>query len=201
MSIAYRAAFRWPLRPLAMVYRLQIVSAEHLPGTGGCVVSSNQFSNIDSWLVAAAMAPRPVRFMAKAELFHGPLARALRAVGVFSVERGAIDRVAVNRAVDLAAGGAVVGIFIEGTRRRKGLRKQRVACPHDGPAWVALRAGVPLVPIAVTGTDRLLSLRRWQVSVGDVVPLDDLAGRDDRAARREATRRLWDAIRRLEAGG
>ncbi len=166
MSLAYRAAFRWPLRPLAMVYRLRIVGAERLPRTGGCVVSSNQFSNIDSWLVAAAIAPRPVRFMGKAELFRGPFARARGAVGVFGV-----DRAAVNCAVDLAGGGEVVGIFIEGTRRRKGLRKRRVARPHDGPAWVALRAGVPLVPVAIAGTDRLLSRRRWA------------------------------AIRRLEAGG
>jgi 1-acyl-sn-glycerol-3-phosphate acyltransferase len=194
--LAYRAAFRWPLVPLAALYRLQITGAAHLPQAGGCVVSANQHSNLDSWLVAAAVEPRPVRFMGKAELFRRPFAPALRAVGVFGVRRDQVDRAALEQAVDLARSGAVVGIFVEGTRRRKGFRKRRLARPHDGAAWVALRAGVPLVPIAISGTDRLLRLRRWRVAVGEQI---DLGAGSSRIARRLATARLWDAIRALEA--
>jgi dTDP-4-amino-4,6-dideoxygalactose transaminase len=170
---------------------------DHIP-RGGFVFSSNQLSNLDGFLLAYAIYPRQLRWMGKAELFQPLFKPALRLLGIFPVRRGEGDLDAVATAVELAGEGHVVGIFPEGTRRNKGLHKKHQARPHTGAARVALAAGVPLVPAAVGGTDRLLLLRKWRLAVGSPVPFTELSG-NRRLASREATRRLWETIRLLEA--
>jgi dTDP-4-amino-4,6-dideoxygalactose transaminase len=165
---------------------------------GGFVLSANQVSNLDGFVLAYALYPRQLRWMGKAELFRPLVAPALRRLGLFPVRRGKGDLEAVAIAVDLAGEGHVVGIFPEGTRRRKGLHKKREARPHTGAARVALGAQVPLVPAAIAGTDRLMLLRRWQLTFGRPVPVAGLDG-NRRVAAREATRRLWETITVLEA--
>jgi perosamine synthetase len=171
---------------------------EHVPTGHGFVLSSNQLSNLDGFALAYSFYPRQLRWMGKAELFHPLVAPVLRRLGIFPVRRGKGDLEAVATAVDLVGQGHVVGIFPEGTRRRKGFHKKREARPHTGAARVALAAGVPLIPAAIAGTDRLLLLRRWHLIFGRPVPVDDLDG-NRRLASREATRRLWEAITVLEA--
>ena len=186
-------------RPLVRaLFRPQVHGLEHLPETGGFVLSSNQLSNLDGFALAYPLYPRQVWWMAKAELFNPLLRRVLHALRLFPVRRGEGDLAAVQTAVALARGGHVVGIFPEGTRRLKGLRKKHEARPHTGAARVALAAGVPLVPAAIIGTERLTALRRWHVAFGRPVSLADLEG-DGRPAAREATRRLWEEISSLEA--
>ncbi len=91
-------------------------------------------------------------------------------------------------------------MFPEGTRRRKGLVKRHEARPRSGAARIALEAGVPLVPAAVAGTDRLLRLGPLRVAYGAPVEIDDLRGREDvREASQEATDRLMERIAELEA--
>jgi len=89
-------------------------------------------------------------------------------------------------------------MFPEGTRRRKGLVKRHEARPRTGAARIALEAGVPLVPAAVSGTDRLLRLGPLHVAYGPPVEIDDLRGRDVRDASQEATDRLMARIDELE---
>ena len=181
---------------LRLFFRPTVRGSEHLPGKGGFVLSANQLSNLDGWALGYALLPRRLRWMGKAELFNpvlGPLARRL---GIFPVRRGEGDRAAIATAVELARSGSVVVIFPEGTRRRKGFHKRREARPHSGAARVALAAGVPLVPAAIRGTERLTRFRQWHVSFGPPIGLDDLAG--EKGAAREATRRLWAAILALE---
>jgi 1-acyl-sn-glycerol-3-phosphate acyltransferase len=116
------------------------------------------------------------------------------------VHRGQHDTVAIETAVKLAREGHVVAMFPEGTRRVKGLMKTRVARPRTGAARIALEAGVPLVPAAVSGTDRLLRLPRLRVAYGLPVDIDDLRGSQDLAeAAQEATTRLMARIEELEA--
>ena len=179
------------------LFRPQVHGLEHLPEGTGFVLSSNQLSNLDGFALAYPLYPRQVWWMAKAELFHPVLGRVLRALRLFPVRRGEGDLAAVRTAVELARGGYVVGIFPEGTRRSKGLRKKREARPHAGAARVALAAGVPLVPAAIIGTERLTALRRWRVAFGCPVSLADLEN-DGRPAARDATRRLWEEITSLE---
>jgi 1-acyl-sn-glycerol-3-phosphate acyltransferase len=198
-SLAYRftAAASRPL--LRLLYRYQARGLADLPPSGGFVLAAGHHSNFDPWPLALALAPRRyVRFMAKTELFWPPLSLALRAVGAFPVRRGEPDRAALSTARRLAREGNVIAMFPEGTRRRKGAHKTRQADAHSGAARIALAAGVPLVPAALSGTDRLSRLAPLRVAYGAPIPLDDLARLGRREAARIATERLMTRIAELE---
>ena len=185
-------------KPLVRVlFRPRAQGLEHVPESGGFVLSSNQLSNLDGAALTYALFPRQVWWMAKAELFAPVLGSIARRMGCFPVRRGEGDLDAVRTAVELAVRGYPVGIFPEGTRRAKGLRKKHQARLHSGAARVALAADVPLVPAAIVGTEKLTALRRWQIAFGEPVPVADLPV-NPRLAARETTRRLGDAIATLE---
>jgi 1-acyl-sn-glycerol-3-phosphate acyltransferase len=135
--------------------------------------------------------------MGKSELFWTPLKQFITACGAFPVRRGERDLEAIRTATDLCREGHIVVMFPEGTRRRKGLRKKYEARAHTGAARIALGAGVPLVPVAIVGTDRLGKLAQLRVAYGAPVQVGDLAASDDAA--QVATERLMGAIRELEA--
>ena len=163
------------------------------------MVAASHASNFDPWPLAASIYPRQLRFMAKAELFEGVLGPWLRRGGAFPVRRGAGDTEAIETSVRLVRDeGQIVLMFPHGTRRRKGRHKRRSPRPHPGAASIALAAGVPLVPAALEGTDRLLRFNAMQVAYSPPIRVDDLATLDSRRAAREATRRLMDAIAALE---
>jgi 1-acyl-sn-glycerol-3-phosphate acyltransferase len=113
------------------------------------------------------------------------------------VRHGERDTVALETAIELCREGHVVVMFPEGTRRKKGMRKKWEARAHTGAARIALDAGVPLVPAAIVGTDRLGRLAQLRVAYGAPIPLEDLDGREDAA--QVATDRLMTAIAELEA--
>jgi 1-acyl-sn-glycerol-3-phosphate acyltransferase len=137
--------------------------------------------------------------MAKSELYWWPLGWVITAGGGFPVRRGEHDLEAMNTAIDLAREGNVVAMFPHGTRQRKGLVKRYQPKAHTGAARIALEAGVPLVPAAIAGTDRLSKLGPLRVRYGKPIPLDDLKGEDPSEAAREATDRLMAEIDRLGA--
>ena len=186
--------------PVKLLFRLRATGKEHLPREGGYVLSPNHLSNLDPWPLGIPLFPeRQIRFMAKVELFRSPLWPILRYGGAFEVRRGEGDTKAIETAVRLAREGEVVAIFPEGTRRKKGLVKKHRARPHTGAARVALEAGVPLIPAAIAGTDRIRRLGPLRVAYGPPVELDDLRdGRDLREAAQIGTDRLMSAIRDLE---
>src|SRR5260370_28584824 len=113
-----------------------------------------------------------LRFMAKSELYWFPLSKLIDGAGAFPVHRGQHDTVAMETAVRLAREGNVVAMFPEGTRRTKGLVKKFEARPRTGAARIALEAGVPLVPAAIAGTDKLLRLRKLRVANAAPVDID-----------------------------
>jgi 1-acyl-sn-glycerol-3-phosphate acyltransferase len=138
--------------------------------------------------------------MAKSELYWWPLGLVLDAAGAFKIRRGLGDREAIETALELARDGHVVAMFPEGTRRTKGLVKKHEPRPRSGAARIALEAGVPLVPAAVAGTDRLLRLGPLRVAYGLPIDMDDLRAREDlRDSSQEATERLMARIAELEA--
>jgi 1-acyl-sn-glycerol-3-phosphate acyltransferase len=192
------AMLSWPV--LYGLFRLRARGRENLPATGGYVLACNHLSNLDPWPVGLPLWPRRwLRFMAKAELYWWPATVVLEGAGAFPVHRGLADVEAVETAVRLAREGNVVVMFPEGTRRSKGLVKRHQARPRSGAARIALSAGVPLVPAAVAGTDRLLTLGPVRVAYGTPVDIDDLRGSDDiRRASQEATERLMTRIAELE---
>jgi 1-acyl-sn-glycerol-3-phosphate acyltransferase len=183
------------------LFRLRVQGQENVPASSGCVLSCNHLSNFDPWPLGMPLWPRHwLRFMAKAELYWWPAKYLLDAVGAFPVHRGLADREAIETAVRLARDGNVVVMFPEGTRRRKGLAKKHQARARSGAARIALEAGVPLVPAAVAGTDRLLRLGPLRVAFGEPVELNDLReGGELRHSSQEATDRLMSRIAELEA--
>ena len=192
------AGLSWPV--LRLLYRLRAEGEENLPDEGGYVLAANHISNLDPWPLGVPLWPKHfLRFMAKSELYWWPLNHVINAGGGFPVRRGEHDLEAIKTAVDLAREGNVVAMFPHGTRQRKGLVKKYQPVPHTGAARIALEAGVPLVPAAIAGTDRLSRLGPLRVRYGKPVPLDDLKNQDPSLAAREATDRLMAEIDRLGA--
>jgi 1-acyl-sn-glycerol-3-phosphate acyltransferase len=193
----FAAVLSWPA--LRVLFRLRAGGREHLP-EGPFVLAANHNSNFDPWPLGLPLFPRRyLRFMAKSELFWFPLSLVIAAGGGFRVRRGERDVEAIDTAVQLCREGHVVVMFPEGTRRKKGLRKKYEAHWHSGAARIALEAGVPLVPAAISGTDRLSRLGPLRVAYGKPLPLEDLSSRDLREAADAATERLQEAITSLEA--
>jgi 1-acyl-sn-glycerol-3-phosphate acyltransferase len=199
ISPLYRIVGTLSIPVVRGLYRLRARGLEHLP-EGGFVLAANHTSNFDPWPLGIPLLPnRQLRFMAKAELFNPLLAPILRAGGAFKVRRGEGDVEAMRTAVELVRDGEIVVMFPEGTRQTKGLVKKRTARPHTGAARIALAADAPLVPAAISGTDRLLRLGPLRVAYGPPLDLSDLEGQDQKTAASVATERLMTKIDELKA--
>jgi 1-acyl-sn-glycerol-3-phosphate acyltransferase len=185
------ALLSWPI--LHGPFRLHVRGRENIPRSGGMVLACNHVSSFDPWPLGLPLWPhRFLRFMAKSELYWFPLTLILNGAGAFPVRRGQKDAEAIATAVQLARDGNVVAMFPEGTRRRKGLVKRFEARPRTGAARIALEAGVPLVPAAVSGTDKLLRFGPLRVAYGEPIYTNGLDPQ-------QATERLMAAIEQLEA--
>jgi 1-acyl-sn-glycerol-3-phosphate acyltransferase len=147
-------AFVAPL--LLGAYRTRFLGVENLPTTGGFILAGNHVSYLDPALLWAGV-PREVHFFAKQELFETPVMRwGLPRVYALPISRGTADRVAIQRATDLLSYGEPVGIFPEGTRQAAGKPVDEPSTAHAGVAFIAMRAGVPVVPVGIAGTERAL---------------------------------------------
>ncbi|NHM27943.1 1-acyl-sn-glycerol-3-phosphate acyltransferase [Desulfofundulus sp. TPOSR] len=179
---------------LALIRRWKVVGAHHLPPSGGVLVVSNHVSYWDPVVVGCAL-DRQVHFIAKAELFGIPLlGPVIRALGAFPVRRGGGDRQAIRRALELLKQGRVVGIFPEGTRSKSG----ELLEPHLGAAMLALRAKVPVLPVAVINTRGIFGKVRVHIGKPLVFSRDDQTGRPDYQA---VSRELMHEIARLMDSG
>lgn len=181
------------------VYRLDVQGLVHVPVRGGFVVAANHTSLVDAWPLGIALWPRSLHFMVKHEAWKPPSAWILAGVGSFPVHRGEGDAEAIANAIRVCREGRVMAMFPEGTRRGQEPATEHAPRPHAGAARIALAAGVPLVPAALRGLDRLSRLARMRLRFGPPIPLDDLRTLDSRAAALEATRRLWAEVERLQA--
>jgi 1-acyl-sn-glycerol-3-phosphate acyltransferase len=198
-SVTYSiiAILSWPV--LRGLYRLKATGLENLPPDGGFVLAANHTSSFDPWPLGIPLYPRRfLRFMAKSELFWPPLGWLIKGSGAFKVRRGEGDLRAMETAEQLVRDGQVVVMFPEGTRRTKGLRKKHEARAHTGAARIALAAGAPLVPAAITGTDRLARFKKIRVVFGVPLDIDDLRDRPVKEVAQEATDRLMVVITELE---
>jgi len=177
---------------------------ERLPADGGCVLAVNHFSWIDPPIVGAAC-PRVIRFVAKVEAHRVPgLGQLIRAYGTIAIRRGESDRDAVRLMLDAAREGAVVGLFVEGTRQASG----EPGTVQPGAAMVALQADVPVIPIAIHGTQRWRPGNWAPVSLawGRPMRFEGLArgGRGYREASGQIEReirRLWEWLVTVHADG
>lgn len=145
-------ATRWAFRAVFVpLMRLDIRGIENVPRHGPLIVASNHLHNFDPEVVGAVI-PRTTFIMAKKELFTVPIVGGfIHFFGAFPIDRGAADRVALRYAVHLVEDGYSLLMFPEGTRSLTG-HIERVL---PGAAFVALRTGAPILPVAVTGTETL----------------------------------------------
>ncbi|MDG6104980.1 1-acyl-sn-glycerol-3-phosphate acyltransferase [Dactylosporangium aurantiacum] len=175
-------------------YRPTVEGLHHVPRHGAVVIAGNHLSFYDS-VVIPLVVPRRVVFLAKAEYFdRGRLRRWwFRTTGAVPVRRGDAPaaRAALDTALDVLAAGGAFGIYPEGTRSRDG----RLYRGRTGVAWLALTAGVPVVPVALTGTGALPRRARITVRFGAPLRCTGLPG--DARARRAATDEVMDAIAAL----
>ncbi|HET8523672.1 MAG TPA: lysophospholipid acyltransferase family protein [Thermomicrobiales bacterium] len=129
----------------------RIKHVDRAPATGPVIVVSNHLHNADPILTEIAF-PRAVHYMAKKEVFRVPVVRLIvRWVGAFPVDRGKADRSAIRRASAALQHGIPVGLFPEGTRSPTRALQQA----HGGAGLLALTSGAPVLPLIITGTEKL----------------------------------------------
>jgi 1-acyl-sn-glycerol-3-phosphate acyltransferase len=189
----YRFARAVVLSVLKVVFRVRVVGRDHVPRSGPYVVAPTHRSILDVPFTAF-ITTRTIRFLAKEELFSTAFGRwFFTALGAVRVERGTADRSAL-RALDAALGeGSPVAVFPEGTRKSG----PRVGRLFDGAAYLAVKHGVPIVPVGVGGSEEIRPkgklfprLRRVAVVVGARIDPPVLDGR----ARRSAATKLTDEL-------
>ena len=148
---------RWVVKPAILVYfRLRRLGTEHIP-EGGVILASNHRSFLDPFAIGCCLG-RPIYFVAKQELFKNPmLGWILNCLGAFPIKRGASDDESVATSLALLEHGQAVVIFPEGTRIRTG----SLGSPRRGVGRLALQSGKPVVPIAVTNSER--ARRGWRI--------------------------------------
>jgi 1-acyl-sn-glycerol-3-phosphate acyltransferase len=182
-----------------------VTGRENVPRKGGVLLCGNHTSYIDPPALGAGC-PRPVHFMAKEPLFRVPmLGFLIKRVGAFPVRQHMADRAALRMAIELLQKGECVGMFPEGTRN---LTSETLMPPEPGVGLIALRAGVPVIPVALIDTAKLLPphsiffrFARIKVVYGPPVALHDLYGQAGREAVEEVGRRIMAAIGELIVGG
>lgn len=188
--ILYRLLERANFRGIARrLYRVTVTGAERIPPASSAILVANHESMFDPWLLALAT-PRPVRYMAKAELWRvSLLGRILEAFGAFPVERGTGDGSAMSRAASLLHAGEVIGIFPQGTSKQLPERPF-----HRGAARLALATGAPIVPVRLVGTRGFPrpGRRPTEVHVGEPILVEP--AKPTVAAARELTARVALAI-------
>jgi 1-acyl-sn-glycerol-3-phosphate acyltransferase len=189
----------WTLRsllvPAFLIYlRMQRVGREHLPKSGPLLLASNHRSFLDPFLIGTCLR-RPIYYFAKRELFEKRWqAWILNALGAFPVDRGAGDRAALDTAREILARGDCVVVFPEGTR----IRGETLGTPRRGIGRLALEAGVPVVPIAVIGSEHVR--RGWRIRPRKVrlrigPPLHfPTAGESSPALASAVTERIWACV-------
>ena len=200
---------------LHVLWRPEVTGLENIPETGGALLASNHLSILDSIFLPLVVS-RPVTFAAKSEYFTGTrlvdrvTAMYMRATNQLSVDRGGARaaQAMLEAALERVNGGALFGIYPEGTRSRDG----RLYRGRTGVAQLALTSGAPIVPVGLRDTDRLQPvgsnrprLVRVTVTFGEPI---DVRGRYDGVppgrARREITDRVMTEIQTLtgqEAAG
>ncbi|MCF6096768.1 1-acyl-sn-glycerol-3-phosphate acyltransferase [Thermovorax subterraneus] len=139
---------------IKVLFRIQVEGLENFPEEGAVIVYSNHKSWWDPVVVGCVL-KRPIFFMAKKELFEIPVfGFILKSLNAFPVNRGAPDRKAIKRALEVLEGEKVLGIFPEGTRSKDGILKE----PEPGIGLLATKVkDVALVPIAIKGQYKFFS--------------------------------------------
>jgi 1-acyl-sn-glycerol-3-phosphate acyltransferase len=142
------------------MFDFRITGLEHLPERGPCIVAANHANYLDGVVLGVAL-PRKIVFLVMPRVYRAtPLHPYFHDhIGSIPINLSRPDPGAIRRALRVLEEGGVVGIFPEGPFGRNG----QLVRGHPGVALVALRAGVPVVPAAISGTFRALDGRRFYI--------------------------------------
>ena len=198
------ALVRGLVSPLFRLYfRMHISGADHIPGEGPAIVAPNHKSFWDSFFIGVCTR-RHVRFMAKTELIQARYGKLLVRLGAFPVRRGQADEDALETARTILRQGGLLALFPEGTRVRD---PDNLGHPRRGAGRLALDTGAPLVPCAITGTEKIFRggfpvPRRVQVAFSEPIKVAELPAGPE-AALELTEELLWPEVeegyRRLRA--
>jgi 1-acyl-sn-glycerol-3-phosphate acyltransferase len=193
---------------LKVVFRPHVEGAENVPAEGPVILASNHLSYAD-WLFMPLVIPRRVTYVAKSEYFTGKgLGGRLKKTFFSGTGQVPIDRAsgsaaagALKTQLELLSNGEVCGIFPEGTRSHDG----RLYRGKTGVARLTLESGVPVIPVAVVGTDTIAPpgkkfgrLVRPHVRFGQPLDFSRYAGmQNDRFILRSITDEIMYEIMRL----
>jgi 1-acyl-sn-glycerol-3-phosphate acyltransferase len=185
---------------MKLLFRVEARGTEHVPAHGALLLVANHSSLLDPPLVGG-MAPRPLTFLAKAELFDVPGFGALiRRLNARPLRREGADPSALRAAQRVLQDGGALLVFPEGTRGEEGVL--RPAKP--GAALLAMQTGVPVVPVYVSGSGRawprgrrLPRPAKVRVTFGAPLSFARATGADRKAQYEEASRQMMAAIARL----
>lgn len=134
------------------LYGLEVRGLENV-GEAPLIFAANHKSYLDPIIVGIPLYPRKLNFMAKSELWGIPiLAQLITALGAYPVKRGKFDRRAIAGTIDILKGGGNVLMFPEGTR----IRRPGLGAAFKGVASISMKSGAPVVPVGITGAERIL---------------------------------------------
>lgn len=182
-------------RPLRWMFRIRYEGSENMPVSGPVILCSNHRSDIDPVLLGVVL-PRNLFFMAKASLFKIPLfSRLIRSLGAFPVRRGAGDREAIRRALEIVQNGDVLAMFPEGHRRKAGGELLRF---QSGAARIAAQTGAVILPAAILCKGRVWPHKPKLIRIGKPLTPEQL-GLDAGGAEamRQASERIREAVTAL----
>ena len=202
ISRSFYSLIRNLLVLLCLVFtRVRIIDRHKVPATGAFILAPIHRSNIDSPL-ASAVTRRRMRFMGKDSLWMvRPVGWVLSALGGFPVSRGTADREALKRCIAVLESGEPLVLFPEGTRQSG----PKVHPLFDGAAYVAVKAGVPIIPVGIGGSERVMPKgskmihpRKCVMIIGDPIEVQpDADGRVPRSAVKDVTERLSASLQEL----
>ncbi|HKF37162.1 MAG TPA: lysophospholipid acyltransferase family protein [Ktedonobacteraceae bacterium] len=154
-------ALRWITTLIvAVAIHLRVFGLRNVPARGGFIMASNHLAWADIPLIALRL-HRKVVYMAKEEYFSSRIAWLVRFLGAFPVKRGEGDRQALRTGEEQLKKGKILVIFPEGTRSRT----RTMAKGHAGMGMIALRTGVPVVPVAIWGSEKAFKEFRPSVTI------------------------------------
>lgn len=174
--------------------RYQVTGKERVPRSGPLIVVANHLNNADPPLLGGAI-PRRLRFMAKQELFDGRFGFIMRWYDAFPVRRFEADMAALRQAGVILKEGGALAMFPEGHRSHG----EGMGEAFPGTALIALRSGATLLPVAITGTERittpkvLLQHPPIRVTIGEpftLPPADRIGKEQVQAGTEEIMRRI-----------
>jgi 1-acyl-sn-glycerol-3-phosphate acyltransferase len=156
--------------------RTRSISTDKVPGSGPVILAPNHFSFMDHFLMGCYIR-RKVRFMAKSQLFKGPMQFVYTHGGVFPVRRGARDEEVFTTAKAILARGGAITMYCEGGRSRTG---DMATEAKRGIGRLALETGAPVVPIAIHGSSKIRNWKRLRfpqvtVQYGDAMRWQQVA--------------------------